>query len=164
MKKENENNPLYCVPNGHREVIVWTVTPHSLFVHTLQLGIKTSKTNCLQSDKKRKVKRKSDVSSLIRRCFDGERVSTLKDHDDLLQPCGMKGLRRSEKTKRWSSFHPESFNRVQRSPLYFPDISMFLFLKTLQTPLHIFPLQKHGSPPLRNRRSCWCPRGLCILV
>lgn len=55
------------------------------------------------------------------------------------------------------------FRRVQRSP-YFPDISMFSHPKTLQTPLRIFPLKKHGFLPPRNRRSCWCPRGLCTLV
>lgn len=55
------------------------------------------------------------------------------------------------------------FRRVQRSP-YFPDISTFSYPKTLQTPLHIFPLEKHGFPPPRSRRSCWCPLGLCTLV
>lgn len=55
------------------------------------------------------------------------------------------------------------FRRVQRSP-YFPDISMFSHPKTLQTPLHIFPLEKRGFPPPRSHRSCWCPLGLCTLV
>ena len=55
------------------------------------------------------------------------------------------------------------FRGVQRSP-YFPDISVFLHLKTLQTPLRIFLLGKHGFPPPRSRQSCWCPPGLCTLV
>lgn len=116
---------------------------------------------------KQKSINKSDVSALIRRCFwKWEAINTQglrrplssvvewRDYVDLTK----------KKNKRWSSFHPKSFRRVQRSPLCFPDISLFLCFKTPKTPLHIFLLQKRGSPPPRNRQSCSCPRGLCTLV
>lgn len=41
------------------------------------------------------------------------------------------------------------------------DVSI---IKTLRIPLHIFPWETHGCPPLRSRRSCWCLRDLCTLV
>lgn len=69
----------------------------------------------------------------------------------------------SRSEKWWSLLHPKSLEEC-KDPHIFPDISMFLRPKTLQTPLRIFLLKKHGFPPPHSRRSCWCPPGLCTLV